>query len=138
MPTTTAHGIVIPAAGTEPADLYGVSTRLGNSVEAVLFTAWIAPTFTNSWVNYGSGEQIAQYRKAGDKVEIRGSIKNGTNGTPAFTLPVGFRPAAIRRFAVDSNGGYGRVIVGSDGTVTPSLGASSAHYSLNISFDLAA
>jgi len=56
--------------------------------------AWIAPTFTNSWVNYGSGFQSAGYRIVGDMVQLRGLIKSGTLGLAAFTLPAGYRPTA--------------------------------------------
>ena len=54
--------------------------------------AWVAPTFTNSWVNYGSGFQTAGYRRIGDVVYLRGLVKLGTLGTSMFTLPVGYRP----------------------------------------------
>jgi hypothetical protein len=57
-------------------------------------TAWTAPTFVNSWVNFGAGNQVAQYRKVGDTVEMRGIVKSGVSGTVCFTLPAGFRPAA--------------------------------------------
>lgn len=36
MPTTLDYGIVVPSSGAEPADLYGVATRLGESVVAAL------------------------------------------------------------------------------------------------------
>jgi hypothetical protein len=127
MPTELDHGIVVPSSGTEPPDIYGIATRLGNSVEEAFEeyvdpTAWTAPTFTNSWVNFGSTLQVAQYRKRNDVVELRGAIKLGTIGTGAFTLPVGFRPPADIAFAVDSQGAYGRVDVTSAGVVTPSFG----------------
>ena len=62
-------------------------------------TAWTAVTFLNSWVNYGAPQQIAQYRKKGDLVQVRGQIKGGASGTRAFTLPVGFRPPANQSYA---------------------------------------
>jgi len=55
--------------------------------------AWIAPTFLNSWVNYGAPWEVAGYRKYpnGD-VAMRGLVKNGTHGLNIFVLPVGYRP----------------------------------------------
>ena len=127
MPTTLDYGIVVPAAGTEPPDIYGIANRLGASTVAAFDTYvspsdWTAPTFTNSWVDFGSGLQAAQYRMVGDEVELRGTIKTGTIGTAAFTLPVGFRPQASIGFAVDSNGAHGRVSIASTGAVTPDIG----------------
>lgn len=68
-------------------------------------TAWVAPTLLNSWANYGGSFQNAGYRKNGDVVEIRGTVKSGTIN-PIFTLPAGFRPPAIHSFICSSNNGY--------------------------------
>jgi hypothetical protein len=57
-------------------------------------TLWVAPTLLNSWVNYGLTYQVAQYRKVGDMVQIRGTIKSGTPPSIVFNLPAGFRPPA--------------------------------------------
>ena len=53
-----------------------------------------APSLTNSWVNEGSGTYYdAGHWKSQDQiVRLRGSIKDGTFGSAAFTLPVGSRP----------------------------------------------
>jgi len=55
-------------------------------------TAWTPLTLLNGWLNYGGSYDIAQYRKIGDIVQIRGVINSGTIGSPAFNLPSGFRP----------------------------------------------
>ncbi len=57
-------------------------------------TAWTAPTLVNSWANFGAGNQVAQYRKVGDTVEMRGIVAGGASSTVCFTLPAGFRPVA--------------------------------------------
>lgn len=57
-------------------------------------TAWTAPTLQNSWANYGAPYQLAQYRKVGDEVQMRGLVRLGTVGSVICTLPVGFRPPA--------------------------------------------
>jgi hypothetical protein len=53
---------------------------------------WTAPSLLNGWINYGSPAQITQYRKIGNRVDIRGGIKTGTANL-IFSLPAGFRPA---------------------------------------------
>lgn len=55
-------------------------------------TPWTPVTYTNSWVSYGSPYGGVEYRRLGDVVQLRGSMKNGNNQQSAFTLPVGFRP----------------------------------------------
>jgi hypothetical protein len=78
------------------------------------------PAFTASWVNYGAPYANAGFKLTPDGgVKLHGTIKNGTLGSSAFTLPPGFRPPAPIPFIVLSNGVAGRVDVGADGTVTP-------------------
>ena len=82
---------------------------------------WIAPTFQNSWVNYGSGYNNAAYCKdAMGFVHLRGLVKDGTDNSAIFTLPVGYRPAYQELFCVISNGVVGQVDVRTDGVVTAS------------------
>jgi hypothetical protein len=69
----------------------------------VTVEAWTALSYSNSWVNYGSSNPTAGYRKLPDgNVQMRGAIKNGTtsDGTTAFTLPSGYRPTGRILFAV--------------------------------------
>lgn len=76
--------------------------------------------FDNSWVNFGGSEQDAEYIMAFGRVWLQGTIKTGTSGTSAFTLPVGFRPATSKGFVVVTGGTVpGRVIIATSGTVTP-------------------
>lgn len=96
------------------------------------------PAFSGSWVNSAGGSETAAYRKIGDIVYLRGSIKNGTLGATAFTLPVGFRPPIGLLFATESNGAYGRVIVNPTGAVDPSVGSNTAFSLNNVSFSVTA
>jgi hypothetical protein len=52
------------------------------------------PAFQNSWGNFGSGWQVAQYRKVGTQVFLRGLVTGGASSTAIFTLPTGYRPAS--------------------------------------------
>ncbi|TRU87598.1 MAG: hypothetical protein EWV76_06650 [Microcystis novacekii Mn_MB_F_20050700_S1] len=55
---------------------------------------WIVPAFMNGWVNYYDGYNPAGYFKDSlGIVHLRGLVKNGTNNTTIFTLPVGYRPS---------------------------------------------
>jgi hypothetical protein len=74
-------------------------TTFGNAVaDAINPTAWTAVTFAGTWVNHGAPNQVAQYRKINEKVELRGVIKSGAVNSTAFTLPAGFRPPATIRY----------------------------------------
>lgn len=64
---------------------------------------WNALSLSNSWVNAGGSNQVAQYCiDALGFVHVRGDIKSGTSadGTTLFTLPSGFRPPASMAYAV--------------------------------------
>lgn len=102
---------------------------------------WIAPTFTNSWVNYSSVDPTrvqAAYRKDSNGiVHIRGEVQLGVAGSSVFTLPVAYRPAAYSRHVINFAGGVG--VGGADarttGDVVPEVAAGSGFIALNnISF----
>ena len=97
-------------------DITGTEAPTGAYYEAM----WTpVTTFTNSWVNYGGTYTPAAYRKVNDLVYLRGLIKNGTISTPAFNLPVGYRPAWDHHFTALSNSLLAGVRVFQDGRVTP-------------------
>jgi hypothetical protein len=87
--STTAWGIPIT-------DQVNANTTDIAALKAV--PAWTGVTFSNGWSNFGTGYQLAQYRKVGDMVYVRGTITGGAAGTIAFTLPTGFRPPASMGF----------------------------------------
>lgn len=65
------------------------------------------PAFGGSWVNFGGSDQVAQYRRVGDMVQLRGVVKDGTSGATMFTLPTGYRPPATHhwvQFSATSTG----------------------------------
>lgn len=98
------------------------TANIGALQTATAVTAWTAVTFQNSWVNYNTATHNAvEYRKVGDLVAVRGSMKNGTNNNPCFTLPVGFRPPNGIPFKVANSNGVTIVIadcyIGADGVV---------------------
>jgi hypothetical protein len=82
-------------------------------------SGWTAPSFENSWVNCPSSWDCttAGYRKVGNQVFIKGFVQNGSVDATIFTLPAGYRPSKWHEFAIVSNGGFGLIGVGSDGSV---------------------
>ncbi len=98
-------------------------------------TAWAAPAFLNGWANIGGAFQVAQYRRVGDVVSVRGVIAAGVIGLQCFVLPVGFRPPAAVIFPADSAGAYGSVTVTAAGNVVPTVGVAAA-FSLMLSFSV--
>lgn len=101
-------------------------------------TPWTAPTLLNSWVNFGGADQVAQYRRSGDIVQVRGVVKSGTVGfVPVFVLPVGYRPQLNQWFVqINPNtSGTGGVYVDPSGNVGIFAGTNSA-MSLNLSFSI--
>lgn len=92
-------------------------------VDSLAPTPWIAVSFTNSWTNYGTGYELARYRKIGDNVQLQGLITGGTIGLGAFTLPVGYRPPLIVTVATSSNGAFGAMAVDTGGVAIPVIGS---------------
>lgn len=92
---------------------------------------WNAPTLTNSWVNYGGSFNPAGYwRDPFSLVHLRGTMKSGTIGSAAFTLPAGYRPANTELHAVTSNSAFARIVIDGGGVVTPDIGSN-----VNVSID---
>lgn len=88
-------------------------------------TGWLEVSslgFSNGWVNFGDA-RTAQYRRIGNRVSLRGLIKNGSIGAfAAFTLPAGFRPPTRNSydgyFACTGSNAYACVAVdGASGAV---------------------
>jgi len=116
-----------------------VAACLAELQPAALPTAWTAPTLLNSWVVWGAGSfQIPQYRKIGDMVQMRGSVKGGTIPSVILTLPVGHRPPNNILVPIVAASTAAYVVVGSDGTVNfPSVGGwTNSNVSLCCSFSV--
>ena len=100
---------------------------------------WIDATYANSWVDFDAAYHPVQYRRNGDRVELRGVAKDGSpvNGT-IFTLPVGFRPAFDMAMASIANDSLCRIVVLDSGAVSAPFGGSATWTSLDgLSFSVA-
>lgn len=91
------------------------------------------PPFMNDWSNVGSGWETAAFCK--DQlgfVHLKGLIHSGKNGQPAFTLPLGYRPAAGVHVASIANEVFAKLQILADGSVIPF--GSNAWHSIHASF----
>lgn len=90
--------------------------------------AWTnVAAFFNGWVAFGAPYRSPRYRKIGDRVYVEGAIKTGTMQLIAFTLPVGYRPAAALQIACASNNlGGGMLILDNLGQVQPWAGTNAS------------
>lgn len=88
------------------------------------------PTFTNSWVNSdnglttpggGTNRDAGYYKDSTGRVWLTGTIKTGTTGTTAFTLPAGFRPKQNVQVPIEAGNPCipVRLVIMSTGAVQP-------------------
>ena len=79
---------------------------------------WYDFTFENSWVNYGSTWQTAQYSiDSNGFVHLRGLINDGSTSADITSLPTGFQPVMDELFVVRTSAGTSRVDIKTDGDV---------------------
>jgi hypothetical protein len=113
-PSQAAPGNHTHDAGAS-SGLSGYATSDHTHTGLVTVTAWVTMTpLLNGWVPLAGVFGDPQYRKVGDRVELRGAVKSGTVSTTAtgniFVLPVGFRPVAQQSImGVPINLGYLRL-----------------------------
>lgn len=84
--------------------------------------AWITPTLLNGWVNFDDGVSYttcAYMKSTIGFVTLKGMLKSGSvgMGTPAFTLPVEYRPSKRLKYPVVCNGAFGEVDINVNGDV---------------------
>lgn len=91
---------------------------------ALAMEAWNAPTLLNGWVIYDGLHNPPGYCKDQfGRVYLRGLVKSGTIGLDIFTLPIGYRPAAIEIFPAISNSAFGGGTITPAGAVNPGVGS---------------
>ena len=131
-----SNWLLIAVKNGDTASQRGLKFMPTNSV----LRTWIAPTFTDNWVNYDNTYNHAGYYKDSEnRVHLRGLVKNGSTGSDydIFILPVGFRPERRHIFCAATNPSSTscRIDITDDGRVIPYSGVSSSWVSLdNISF----
>lgn len=83
-------------------------------------------TFTDSWVDFGSGYAPVSYTKdTNNFVHLRGCMKSGVVGNSAFTLPAGYRPGYFVQAPCISNSSsnVAWITITTGGAVTPVNGS---------------
>lgn len=78
------------------------------------------PSFENSWVNFGSGNQVARFIKdASGVVHIQGVVKNAVPANVIFTLPSAYRPDNYLHLSIAGKTGLAGVIgIENDGEIS--------------------
>lgn len=89
------------------------------SAPSALTSGWTSLTLQNGWTGGPFGTSAAAVRTISGIVHFKGAIATtGSNPVP-FTLPAGFRPAAVMDVAVDlCNATNGRLQIEPTGVVT--------------------
>ncbi|MFA5825504.1 MAG: hypothetical protein WC825_05975 [Gallionellaceae bacterium] len=94
------------------------------ALQAQATLTWLPVTFLNGWVNFGAGTDPCEYCIDEKKiVRLRGMAKNGTIGTPMFTLPAGMRPTNDQYIGTVSDHAFGEIAISSAGDVYASTGS---------------
>jgi hypothetical protein len=94
--------------------------RLGKPLE------WIEPSLLNGWVNYDNVRpQVAYAKDSLGWIHIKGLIKGGSIGQPAFIFPEKYRIQDVEKsFSVVSNSAFGVFKVDEpNGAATPYIGS---------------
>lgn len=90
---------------------------------------------SNSWVDYTTGWETANYELNAGRVYVGGLVKNGvvTSGTTIGTLPQGFRPGGNKTFTCVTGASpyVARVDVNPSGLITANLNVSNGYLSLD-------
>jgi hypothetical protein len=85
--------------------------------------AWVRPKLLNGWVDF-SATLVAQYAVLScGLIILAGSIKSGTIGTAAWTMPTALCPSQDINMETPSNGVRGVVVVSPSGAVIPQVGS---------------
>ena len=102
---------------TGPAGATGATGAQGAAAETQ-DSGWIA---VSSLANNFTAPTAVAYRKLNNVVYLRGNLFNGTAGTGAFTLPVGYRPSVEVVVPVQKYGtsGLDYITIGTNGVVLP-------------------
>ena len=83
--------------------------------------SWQTPSLINGWTASGGSNSIPLYRLDRNYVRLKGLIVPGTS-TTVYTLPPGFRPLEVERFAADGYTGSAfvmcEILVSTTGVVT--------------------
>ena len=127
LPVASDRVVMLPIGGTyliAGALDTDASVRVGGDLSVTGVSTLAAPAYTNatlqnSWAVWGGGFATPGYKRLpGGLVKLQGLAGGGSKTSDTiFTLPAGYRPAAILLFATIATDAFGAVKVASDGAV---------------------
>lgn len=135
LPTITVSGTGV---GADPWQIALNPDWAAAVAAATLPAAWTAASLSSPWVNFGGTSPVAAYRKRGDMVGMRGTVRTGTAGSVIFTLPVGYRPPFIQRFENEASAATGAFSVDTNGEVRSIRPTTPTAFELTCSFSITA
>lgn len=72
----------------------------------------------NGYVHHNSGYNIPQYKKEGNKILLRGMVRNDTTTDQYIAnLPVGYRPKNNVYLSAVKNDGFVPIVISPDGNI---------------------
>ncbi len=91
-----ARGVRVGLLRQSPSLLVIVGALYGGT-DGTIDSGWLTVggtgvPFEGTWVNVGSGEEVASYRKINNQIHLRGLITGDNGFTPIIFLPVDMRP----------------------------------------------
>jgi len=125
---TVGDKVLVLNIGRSGANLL-IINRLDGDTDWHIVDGTGEPAYENGWVDYNT--QPGTYAGGGfmkdenGYIHLRGLIKNGTDGTTVFTLPVGYRPLQKNIFTIESDDLAGRLDVDDTGEVIPASSTTS-------------
>jgi len=127
-----------------PSDHNRIADALDTIVAQLDVTAWAALTLGSGWSWIGGGFAKPGYRRALGMIQVQGVIQGPASpgaGSTVFTLPAGFRPAAVHRLGQMCNSGLALIEVATTGAATwggALTGSTGGFLTLNMAFPLVA
>jgi hypothetical protein len=105
--------------GLTGSNVQSLLEALNTAVTSIKTVTWFGLPGMNNWQNYGSPFNNLQYcKEANGFVTIHGLVKGGGNDTQITTLPAGFRPGKSEGFTGVTSGGFSRINIKTDGSVS--------------------
>lgn len=112
----------INSNNTDISNLQSTDSSLSSRISKLEDAGWITIPDTNGWVRHATYNHIPQFRKLGNLVHVRFSLKNGNLSGNWYRFPSGYRPVngtAIPIVAWDASPGTTpRIYIKPDGTTT--------------------
>ena len=93
-------------------------------------------TLQNGFTNHNAltHEPLSVSIDSSGMVTVQGELNNGTLTTVFATLPEGFRPSRSMVFVISATGGYGEMLITSNGEMKVTLGTATGYLGISATF----